>query len=379
MRIGIDCRTILNPRSGERAGVGHYTYNLVRNLVDTDTKDEFVLFFDYRMPREAALEFERPNVTIRFLPFSSYGKFLPFAYGHLLVAAALTKQRLDVFHSPAGSVPMGYRGKTVVTVHDLAIYVHPQWFPRQLVSTKVLVPRALKSADHLIAVSKSTKRDVQERLHIPAKKVSVIYEAADTALLPLHDQHDNVRKIYQLPKKYVFFVGTIEPRKNLTTLARAWKIFQKKYAREAKGIELILAGGKGYHGEEVLAEVKKMCVGKSMRWIGYVTHNHKILLMKGAAGFAFPSWYEGFGIPVLEALQLGVPTVTSNVSCLPEVAGTAAILIDPHDPKALADGMRKMLISPQIMKERGREQARKFTWAKAAKETLRVYRQVRAE
>lgn len=376
MRIGIDCRTILNPRSGERAGVGHYTYNLVRTLIETDTKDEFVLFFDFRMPHEAALDFERANVAIRFFPFSSYGKWLPFAYSHLLVAAALAKEHLDIFHSPAGSVPIGYRGKTVVTVHDLAIYIHPAWFPRQLVSTKLLVPQALKKADHLIAVSKSTKQDLQRLFHVAPKKITVIPEAADTTMLPLHDRHDNIRKIHALPKRFVLYVGTIEPRKNLVMLAAAWKLAVKKDPNAMRGVELVLAGGKGYQGDTVLEQIKAKKAGPSIRWIGYVPHNHKILLMKAAAGFVFPSYYEGFGIPVLEALQLGVPTLTTNTSSLPEVAGDAAITVDPTDVKGMAESIIQLLTAPGDLGERGKVQAKKFSWAKAARETLKVYKSI---
>ena len=160
MRIGIDCRTILNPKSGEQAGVGHYTYYLVKNLIKQDKKNKYVLFFDWRF--KEFNEFKQKNVIIKNFPFSQYNKFLPFAYSHMLISASLVKASLDVFHSPISSLPLTYTKKSIITVHDLAIYKNPSWFPSQIFSTKLLVPQSLRKADKIIAVSNSTKKDLQQ-------------------------------------------------------------------------------------------------------------------------------------------------------------------------------------------------------------------------
>jgi len=376
MRIGIDCRTILNPESGERAGVGHYTDALVRALLELDRENEYVLFFDYRTKREAAHVFEQPNVKIKFLPFSGYGKFMPVAYSHLLVAAAFAKERLDVLHGPANVVPLGFRWPFVITLHDLAIYRHPEWFPHQMFSTRLLVPQSLRRAKHIIAVSKATRDDARELFNLSAKKITVIPEAATTDLLALNDRKHNVRTVYKLPKNYLLYVGTIEPRKNLVNLFRAWQQLLRHQPEIAKDTQLILAGSIGHDGEDILPQIKKMKMGKSIRHLGYVSHNHKILLMKNATGFVFPTSYEGFGLPVLEAMQLGVPVISSNTSSIPEVADGAALLIDPNDVGDLVNAMEKLLGDAQLrstLAQKGKAQAARFSWQKAAKATLQVY------
>ncbi len=379
MRIGIDCRTILNPEAGERAGVGHYTYHLVRTLLDIDRNNDYVLFFDYRMPRDATQEFVQANTTIKFFPFSSYGKFLPFAYSHMLVSASLLRKRLDVFHAPANVAPLTYPKKIVLTIHDLAIYHHPDWFPSQMFSTRLLVPQSIRRARQIIAVSQATKGDLRSLFNVSAKKITVIPEAADTALLDLHDKRDDVVKKYRLNRKYVLFVGTIEPRKNLLTLFKAWQRLKMMRPEVVKDVDLVLAGGVGYGGENILPQAKKMKLDSSVKYLGYVSQNHKVLLMKNATVFVFPSLYEGFGLPVLEAMQLGTPVITTNSSSLPELTNSAALVIEPNDVEGLALSLKKALTDKTTMaalKRKGKIQAAKFSWEKTAGETLKVYQRV---
>lgn len=380
LRIGIDCRTMLNPISGERAGVGHYTFHIVQALLEVDQVNEYVLYFDHRMPRAVTDNFEGPNIATRRLPFSKYSKLLPFAYSHLLLASWLTRDQLDVFHATANVMPLTYRKPTVVTVHDLAIYEHPEWFPSQIASTKLLVPQTLRKATRIIAVSQATKQDLRELFGMPSHKISVVYEAADTALLKLKDRTTNVRQEYDLPTKYVLYVGTIEPRKSLTTLIQAWQRLAKMRPGVVKNAKLILAGGSGYKSEEVVELLRTLNV-PSIKYLGYIPHNHKILLMKNAAAFVFPTRYEGFGLPILEAMQLGVPVITSDISSIPEVTGTAAMLVRPEDVEGFARAIKDVLSRPTLAKKMvlaGRKQAKKFSWTKAARETLKVYRSAAA-
>ncbi len=378
MRIGIDCRTILNPASGERAGIGHYTYHLVKALLAADRQNHYTLFFDFRMAHEGVQEFVQPNVTVKFFPFSSYGKFLPFAYSQMLVSAFLLRERLNIFHAPANVVPLSYPRRAVVTIHDLAIYQHPEWFPGQIVSTRLLVPQTLRRAKHVIAVSEATRRDLGELFNLPDQKVTVIPEAADVSLLPLQDAEDDVRDMYQLPERYVLFVGTIEPRKNLRVLLEAWQQLKLHAANQMANVELILAGTVGYRGQDTLKLLESLKLGESASYLGYVTHNHKIKLMQEATVFVFPTLYEGFGLPVLEAMTLGTPVITTNTSSIPEVAGQGAVLLEPTDVAGLVNAIQKILMKPAFaaeLTERGKRQAAKFSWAKAAVDTLAVYRQ----
>lgn len=380
MRIGVDCRTMLNPISGERAGVGHYTYHLVKALLEVDRKNEYVLYFDHRMPAAVVDDFAAANVTVRRLPFFKYRKFLPFAYSHLLLAAFLSRDNLDVFHAPANVMPLSYNRPTVVTIHDLAIYKHPEWFPTQIASTRVLVPQTVKKAKAVITVSKATKKDLLDLFNVPSKKVTVVPEAADTTLLQLRDKAADVRKIYKLPKKFLFYVGTIEPRKNLTALIQAWQRLAHTRPAVVKDTALVIAGGLGYRGQEVLDLIGTLKM-PAIKALGYLPHNHKVKLMAEAEAFVFPTKYEGFGLPVLEAMQLGTPVISSNVSAIPEITGNTALLGSPDDVEALTENIRKVLTRPALAKKMsldGKKQARQFSWKRAARETLVVYHQARS-
>lgn len=366
---------MLNPVGGERAGVGHYTYHLVKALLQVDRKNEYVLYFDHRMPVSVVDDFAQANVTVRRLPFSRYRKFLPFAYSHVLLAAFLTRDQLDVFHAPANVMPLSYNRPTVVTVHDLAIYEHPEWFPSQGTSTRLLVPQTLKKSVAIIAVSQATKQDIRTVFKVSPKKITVIPEAADTATLQLRDRKADVRKVYKLPKKFIVYVGTIDPRKNLVVLIQAWQRLLQRQPTVVSNTALVIAGGVGYRGKDLLDLLRKLRI-PSIRLLGYIPHNHKIQLMSEASAFVFPTLYEGFGLPVLEAMQLGTPVITTGTSSIPEIVGSAALLHSPEDVDALAEHIRTVLTKPAVAKKMsaaGKKQAKLFSWKRAAQETLAVY------
>ena len=373
MRIGIDCRTILNPKIGERAGVGHYTYYLVKHLVKLDKKNEYVLYFDWRV--QDTREFEQNNVKIKHFPFSQYNKFLPFAYSHMLITAYLMKEGLNLFHSPITSLPLTYPKKSIVTVHDLAIYKNPSWFPGQIFSTKLLVPQSLRKADRIIAVSQSTKKDLKEIFNISDKKMRVVYEGAVVNKIPVKNKNLDSLTKFKIGPKYILFVGTLEPRKNLVSLIHAYKIFLDANPSNS-AYQLVLAGSKGYKNEDVFSAIRSLRLNKQVKYIGYVTQNQKIDLLKKAYCFAFPSSYEGFGLPVLEAMALGTPVITSNVSSLPEISGQATLLINPEKEQDIANALKKIVNNDKLreaMKKRGLLQANRFSWERCASETLKVY------
>jgi glycosyltransferase involved in cell wall biosynthesis len=373
MRIGIDCRTILNPKIGERAGVGHYTYYLVKHLLKLDKKNEYVLYFDWRV--QDTREFEQSNVALKHFPFSQYNKFLPFAYSHMLITAYLMKEGLDVFHSPITSLPLIYPKKSIVTVHDLAIYKNPSWFPSQIFSTKLLVPQSLRKADRIIAVSESTKKDLKDIFNVPNKKIRVVYEGAVVNKIKVKNKTIDSLSKFKLPPHYIVFIGTLEPRKNVVTLVRAYKKLLDSGERFRK-CQLILAGNKGFKNDEVFDEIRVLKLHNFVKYIGYITQNQKIELIKKACCFAFPSSYEGFGLPVLEAMSLGTPVVASNVSSMPEVAGKAALLVDPEKELDIVKALKKILEDKKLqnnLREKGIKQAKKFSWERCAQETIKVY------
>ncbi|MFA6511571.1 MAG: glycosyltransferase family 1 protein [Patescibacteria group bacterium] len=377
MRIGIDCRNILSPELGEQAGIGHYTAYLVQHLLQYDTKNTYVLFFDHRV-KDTQLFAQYSNVEIRRFPFSRYKKFLPITYAHGVVPKVLSNAQLDVFHAPANILPLSYHKPSVITIHDLAIYREPTWFPRQVLSTSVLVPRSLREADRIIAVSESTADDIQMLFNIPSKKISVIYEGVEE-FKRKRGGAERVKKKCKLTKPYFLFVGTLEPRKNLPHAIQAYARFVRREGELASETEFLIVGAKGYRHEDVTAMIKQEKMQRHVRLLGYVSQEEKVELMKGAIAFVFPSLYEGFGLPVLEAMQLGTPVIASDTSSLSEIIGRSGMLVNAEDVSAMTRAMGSMLVNPKFRIElarRGKRKAQQFSWERTARETLKVYQRV---
>ena len=384
MRIGIDCRTILNPQAGEKAGVAYYTYHLVKSLLAIDKVDEFVLFFDHRA-RGVYKDFLEPNTTIRFFTFSRYKKYLPFVYSHILAAVNISREKLDVYHSPANIVPLRYEGKFVVTIHDLAIYREPYAFPsRQGFSIKYLVPKSIHRAKKIIAVSQSTKKDVEEYFQVNPRKIRVIYEGVDHDRFSLGDNISDLKKYlkdkYRIKKDFILFVGTLEPRKNLIRLLEAFYQLVSRRPDFRNRYQLVLAGQKGWLYEEIFEEIKNRHLEELVVIPGYLPQDDLNKFYAVCTLFVYPSIYEGFGLPVLEAMASGKPVITSNISSLPEIAGDAAKLIDPYDIEGISRALEQLLDDEEyrrMLAEKGRERAKRFSWEKCARETLEVYREVK--
>ncbi len=360
MKIGIDCRTI----TSQPTGIGHYTYYLVKNLLTLDKKNKYFLFFNKDYPN--AEEFKKRNSEIIYLA----KKKLPYVDSHLLVARAINKHKLDLCHFPANAMPLAHRGKSVVTVHDLAIYEHPEWFPeKQGFSTKVVVPKSLNKADEIIAVSKSTQKSIKKLFSLDSQ---VIYEGFDKDKEVSEQTIKRIKNKFGIKDKFVFYVGTIEPRKNI---ARAIKAFDNL---NPKGYQLVIAGGKGWNYEDVFQAIKNSKSGR-IKYLNYISHQEKIALLQSAQCFVFPSLWEGFGLPVLEAMSLGTPVITSNISALPEVVGEAALLVDPKKISSFEGALKKLINSDKLQAElskKGKIQSKKFSWKKCAKETLKVYNKI---
>ena len=387
MRIGIDARTILNPEKGEAIGVGHYTYQLIRNLLELDSENEYVLFFDFRVREKDIKKFTKPNVKIKFYPFSDYKKYLPGAYSEILGTATLAKEKLDILHatSPHSRIPMGYRGKCIVTFHDLSIYRIPQCYPK-ISNTKERAVYNLMSgkADKIIAVSGSTKKDVEEIFKVASSKIDVIYSGLDKRFFdePKIDSQKVLEK-YGITKKYILFLGTLEPSKNITRLLEAFAKFKAKLNPIVAGknlkfnYQLVLAGKRGWLSQEYLRIIKDLGINKDVIFTGYLVGDELTPLFKNSEFFVMPSLYEGFGMTVLEAFATGTPAIISRVSSLPEIAENAAYFVDPMNINEIAEAMFKFSQDENLRSEyrdRGLEQAKKFDWQKTARKTLEVYK-----
>jgi glycosyltransferase involved in cell wall biosynthesis len=385
MRIGIDARTILNPEKGDAIGVGHYTYQLIRHLLQIDRENEYVLFFDFRVREKDVKKFTRSNVKIKFYPFSDYKKYMPGAYSEILGTATLARENLDVIHatSPMSRIPASYRGKTVVTIHDLAVYKVPDVFP-QLMKTKTRAVLNLMAgkADKIIAVSNSTKKDILEIFKCPEDKVKVIYSGYDRRFSDKSTAtREKILEKYGVKDKYILFLGTLEPVKNISRLFEAFKIFRDARKKENGKCEykLVMAGKKGWMAKEYKQIAKDLEIGKDVIFTGYVIGDEIVPLFQYADFFVMPSLYEGFGTTVLEAFATGTPAIVSNVSSIPEIADGAAELVSPLSVPEIAAAMLKLAKDENLKnsyREKGKVQVEKFNWEKTARETLEVYKQL---
>jgi glycosyltransferase involved in cell wall biosynthesis len=285
----------------------------------------------------------------------------------------------DVFHCSDVLLHKPRGTRTVVTVHDLSTLLFPQLHLRSTVELHEKKIRFVRQqADLVIAVSENTRRDVIEHLGVRPDRVHVVYEAADAQFRPIEDTDTVATVVHRyglMPNNYVLTVGTLEPRKNQTRLVEAFHLLRQGGA--ASNLKLVLAGRKGWLCDDLFRRVEELGLTKDVVFAGVVPDKDLPALMNGALMFVYPSLYEGFGLPVLEAMACGVPVITSNVSSLPEVAGDAAVLVAPHDVEQLAEALQNLIASSkmrQTLQEKGLAHAARFSWERTARQTICVYK-----
>lgn len=376
VRIGIDVTAALT----QGGGIGRYTRELVRALVASETGHEFH-FFSARPP--AALPVPNP------LPEANHVHHHPallderwlyrFWYRlRLPLPVQWATGPLDLFHSPdfvlppvSGEIP------TLLTVHDLSFVHYPATFPDVLVDyLNRVVPWSIRRATHVLADSQATKDDLSAVWQVPADKVTVLYSGVDARFRPLVAAAtlQPVRERYGLDDApFVLSVGTVQPRKNYQMLIRAFQPVAARFPHT-----LAIAGGKGWLYDDMLAEIERQGLNGRVRFIGFVDDDDLPALYSAADLFLFPSLYEGFGLPLLEAMGCGVPVITSDASSLPEVVGTGetAVLLSPQCEADWTAAMQDLLTDPQRrhdLSARGRQQAAAFTWQRAAVQLLDIY------
>ncbi len=366
MRIGIDARLVFY----HQAGIGQYILRLTQALAQIDRRDRFIFF---KSRKDRTLLVDGPNVRIQKLWTPSHHRF-----ERLAMSVELAPFALDVLHSPDFIPPAAIRCPSVITVHDLAFLLYPRFLTRDSARYYGQVDIAAHNADHIIAVSESTKRDTIRLLGVPEEKITVIYEAANPLFGPITDESAlaRVRAQYHLPSEFILFVSTIEPRKNIPTLLRAYRRLRDNYKSSAG---LVIAGNRGWLVEEVDAVIEELQLGDTVRCLGGIPNEELVYLYNAARVFVFPSFYEGFGLPPLEAMACGTPVVVSNSSSLPEVVGDAGWLVNPDDVEGLTVALYRILTDETLRREmraKGLKRAATFSWERAARETLAVYAKV---
>ncbi len=368
MRIGID----FTSAARERAGIGRYARELVRALARRDSPHTFVLFIPrdaladlvrWEWPRHFALV--RAPLTERALAALWHRVRLP-----LPVEAFIG--RTDVFYSPDFLLPPTLARRTLVTVHDLSYVRVPECFPEVLKRyLNQSVPRAVRRADLVLADAESTRRDIVEVYAASPEKVRVLYSGVDPRFAPAipAEEQQRVRTRLGLVRPYLLSVSTIQPRKNYARLIEA-------FARLKTECDLVIAGGKGWMYDEVYDAVDRLGLKERVRFAGFVSDEDLPALYAGATLFVYPSLYEGFGLPVAEAMACGVPVVSSDASSLPEVAGDAALYFDPRSVEAMAAALERALGDAEWRegaRVRGRARIKPFTWDRAAQELLKHF------
>ncbi len=303
----------------------------------------------------------------------------PRLWTHLRLSWEMARHSPDLLFVPAHVLPIVHPRRSVVTIHDLGYLYYPE--AHRLLDRLYLdlsTRYNARAATHLIADSSATQRDLIEHYSIEPDKITVIYPGYDEATFqPVRDEEaiQAVKARYHIAGDYILFVGTLQPRKNLTRLIQALSNLQSPISN----LQLVVTGKKGWLYDQIFRQVESLGLEGRVIFTDYVPGGDLPALLSGARLFVFPSLYEGFGLPVLEAMACGTPIVCSNASSLPEVAGNAALLIDPLDVEGLAAAMERVLDNEELQTElieRGFEQARKFSWERCARETLDVLESV---
>jgi glycosyltransferase involved in cell wall biosynthesis len=367
VRIGIDARKLHD------FGIGTYIRNLLRHLARLDSQTEFVIFC-------------RPEDRETLAAVGENFRPVPETSGNYSIAEqvkipwALRREGVTLFHAPHYVLPPLVRCRSVVTIHDVIHLMFPQYLPNRVAFAyaKWSITQAAQRATRIMTVSHSSKRDILRFVDTEPGKIDVIYNAYDErfAIEPREEDVVRVRERYQLADEFVLYAGNVKPHKNLERLIDAFAIVRK---RGLDHLKLVLIGDEISKYTALRRAVHQHQLHSYVRFLGYLPEETLAVMYRLAGVFVFPSLYEGFGLPPLEAMASGTPVVTSNVSSLPEVAGDAAVLVDPYDPQAIADGIYRVLTDETLRREmvhKGIARAGQFSWEQSVRHVRAIYGEV---
>ena len=367
MRIAIDARKLHD------FGIGTYTRNLLRHLARLDGDTEYVL-----LCQQADLGVASqlgPNFRTVLEPSPNYS-----IREQVHVPWVLHREQAGVFHAPHYVLPPAIRCRSVVTIHDCIHLMFPQYLPNRAayVYAKASMWMAAHRSDRILTVSEASKRDILHFFNVPPEKIVVVYNAIDERfwVKPADEDVARVRERYQLNHGFVLYAGNIKPHKNLVRLIEAFDNLRRSGFED---LTLLIIGDEISKVPALRRAVHRHKLHKHVRFLGFLPDETLAILYRLAAVFVFPSLYEGFGLPPLEAMASGTPVVTSNVSSLPEVAGDAAMLVDPYDVDSIVDGVRRVLTEPALaedLRRKGLVRAREFSWERSVARTRDLYHEV---
>jgi glycosyltransferase involved in cell wall biosynthesis len=384
MRVGINALFLQQPATG----MGQHLFHLLEGLDSLEEKDQQYVLLSPRFRRAYTLQ--TPQLSDRFREVEVVSALARLGdnveqvwWEQVGIVRAGARERVDLLHSPYWSNPLWAPWPTVVTVHDVIQFVLPEYAWRKISRVYFgIVSRGARRADAIITVSECSKRDIVKLLGLPPQRIHVIGNAVDATLHPVRDAWllASVRERYGIGSRFVLYFGGFDLRKNVPRLIEAYGRLPASLRKE---YQLVISGRYQHLGHPLYPDpreaVQRLGLDGQVIFTGQIREQDKAPLFSAATVFAFPSLYEGFGIPVLEAMACGTPVVTSNLSALPEVAGDAGLLVDPYDTEAIGNGIRTLLEEQPRREElarRGLERARLFTWQQVADQTLKVYRLV---
>lgn len=371
MRIALNAMQVRAAKSG----VGQHIHGLVEALLAEAPSMQFTLYCSPQNVRNYS--FQSPNYETCVWGLPEKARTVRLLYEYTFLPAELARRGYDLFHGLSNFLPPRKVTRYVVTIHDLSYYVHPErcpWLRRQY--WYAMTRRTVELADAIITVSEASRRDIEHFFPSTKGRIYVVPNAAHARFRRL----EVPREATHLPAlgiefPYVLFVGTLEPGKNVERVIRAFDSIAERFPRH----HLVVAGDRGWLYEGILEAAEKARAASRIHLIGHQGDDVIVELMNFCEIFVFPSLYEGFGLPPLEAMACGAPVITSNVSSLPEVVGDAALLVNPLERDEIAEAMKRLLSDDQLrqqMREKGLERSRLFSWKNSARETLRVYQSV---
>lgn len=364
-RIGIDISRL---GVSARTGTEHYTFELLASLAKIDREHPYILYCN---GRPAALPRLSTNMQLRNIPFRRL-------WTHVRLSSEMALHPPDVLFVPAHVLPPVRPKRSVVTIHDLGYEYFPEAHPaKQRLYLRLSTIWSSRVATRVIAISHATRNDLIERYGVPADKISVIYHGVNPRLRRIEDplQISDACSAYDIKAPYFLYIGTIQPRKNLVRLIESYKQLLEQAEHPDQAPSLVLAGKRGWLSEGIERRVRELGLEGHVHFSGYVDDKHIPALLSGARAFVFPSLYEGFGMPVLEAMACGAPVLTSTSSSLPEVVGDAALSVDPSDTNAIARGLQELASNDALcndLRQRGFARVQQFTWERCAQQTLDV-------
>jgi glycosyltransferase involved in cell wall biosynthesis len=368
--IAINAHLLAGDASYRSAGIHGHIYNILACLPDADPGLEYTVFVGRGDPPA------HPALHVRRSRWPTQHALVRILWEQIAAPLALARRRPALLHGMAYALPLLWRGPAIVTIHDLSFLRYPAWHSAARRAYLAPITRlSAHRAGYIIAVSQSGKDEIQGLLGIPAEKITVIYNGVAEAFHPSPPEALRAfRARHHPPERYIFYLGTLEPRKNLETLLRA-------YARlpQRGTVKLVLAGGRGWMYDSALALIEALNLTDNVILPGYLASDLLPMWYNAADVFAYPSLYEGFGMPLLEAMACGTPVIASDASALPEVVGDAGVLVPPTDVEAWTEALVGLLESPSQRAElaaQGLARARLFTWEQSARQTAAAYRRL---